>query len=618
MSEKLTGDLWERVEPLLLRVERPSRYLGCEWNAPGIVGESTAVVLAYPDVYEVGISNLGLVILQEVVNDMEGASCERVYSPWFDMEREMRSSGVPLFSLETHRAVSTYDIFGISVPHELTYTNIVNLIDMAGIPLHANNRKAGPLVIGGGCGTANPEPLAPFFDLFVLGEGEEAIGSLVELVSEGKSHGWERQELLQKASRISGVYRPSDYEVDYQDNGLIESIRPVGGAPERVRKRTVDLDKWLYPKHPVVPFCEAVHDRINVEIFRGCTRGCRFCQAGMVCRPVRERSVDAVVGLVDTMAGRTGHEEVALSSLSSTDYTMIKAVTKKVSGICGQRRMILSLPSLRMDGFSVGIASGLELGGRGSFTFAPEAGTERLRRVINKPISEKDIMDAVLSAVRAGRRRVKLYFMIGLPTETDEDVEAIGRLVFRLREIVRGEGMAPPMFNVSVSTFVPKPHTPFQWVKQENLESIERKQGILREVLRARGIKLSWHDSRMSTVESLLARGDRRLADVIEKAWASGCRFDSWSEHFDYSRWEAACEKAGIDPAFYLYREREPDEVFPWEYLDLGVDRDFLYRENQGALKGETSPDCRGGQCLECGACEEQGAGFFLTGTWSS
>jgi radical SAM family uncharacterized protein len=618
MSERPTDNLWERIEPLLLRVERPSRYLGCEWNAPRIAGEGINVVLAYPDVYEIGISNLGLVILQEVVNEIQGANCERVYSPWLDMESEMRSSGVPLFSLETHRAVSTYDIFGISIPHELTYTNIINLIDMAGIPLYAKNRKEGPLVIGGGCGTANPEPLAPFFDLFVLGEGEEVIGLLVELVAEGRLRGWERQELLRKASGISGVYRPSDYEVDYQDSGSIESIRPVDGVPERVRKRTVDLDKWLYPKHPIVPFCEAVHDRINVEIFRGCTRGCRFCQAGMVSRPVRERSVDAVVGLVDTTADRTGHEEVALSSLSSTDYTMIRPVTKKVSWVCEQRRMILSLPSLRMDGFSVGLVSGLELSGHGSFTFAPEAGTERLRKVINKPISEKDIIDAVLNAVHSGRRRIKLYFMIGLPTETDEDVEAIGRLVFMLRDAVRGEGVAPPVFNVSVSTFVPKPHTPFQWVKQENLESIERKQGILREVLRGRGINLSWHDSRMSTVESLLARGDRRLSGVIEKAWASGCRFDSWSEHFDYSRWEAACEKADIDPAFYLYREREPDEVFPWEHLDFGVDRDFLYRENQSALKGETSPDCRGGKCLECGACEERGSGLVLTGTWSS
>jgi radical SAM family uncharacterized protein len=618
LSERLPGDLWERIEPLLLRVERPSRYLGCEWNAPSIRGDNTSVVLAYPDVYEVGISNLGLAILQEVVNDLAGASCERVYSPWIDMEREMRSSGIPLFSLETHRAVSAYDIFGISIPHELTYTNIVNLLDLTGMPIRANGREEGPLVVGGGCGAANPEPLAPFFDLFVLGEGEEALGSLVGLVTEGKSRGWKRERVLREASRVEGVYRPSDYEVDYRDDGLVESIRPIEGAPDRVRKRTVDLDGWLYPRHPIVPFCEAVHDRINVEIFRGCTRGCRFCQAGMVSRPVRERSVDAVVGLVDALAGSTGHEEVALSSLSSTDYTMIEAVTKKVSEICEERRMILSLPSLRMDGFSVGLASGLKLRGRGSFTFAPEAGTERLRRVINKPISEKDIIDAVLCAVREGRRRLKLYFMIGLPTETDEDVEAIGRLVFRLRDVVRGEGMAPPVFNVSVSTFVPKPHTPFQWVKQENLESIERKQGILREILRARGINLSWHDSMMSTVESLLARGDRRLADVIENAWASGCRFDSWSEHFDYVGWEGACEEAGIDPAFYLYREREPDEIFAWEHLDFGLDRDFLYKEYQDALKGETSPDCRGGQCLECGACEEQDAGPVFAGTRSS
>jgi len=618
LSGRSSGDLWERIEPLLLRVERPSRYLGCEWNAPGIAQGCTSVVLAYPDVYEIGISNLGLAILQEVVNDIEGASCERVYSPWIDMEREMRAEGIPLFSLETHRAVSTYDIFGISIPHELTYTNIINLLDLAGIPVHASDREEGPLVIGGGCGTANPEPLASFFDLFVLGEGEESLGSLVELVSRGKSQGWSRQKLLCEAGRLPGVYRPSDYEVDYSDDGLIEGIRPIDGAPERVRKREVDLEDWPYPRHPIVPFCEAVHDRINVEIFRGCTRGCRFCQAGMIYRPVRERSVDSVVAMVESLAGRTGHEEVALSSLSSTDYTMIEDVTKKVSAICGQRRMILSLPSLRMDGFSVEIASGLELGGRGSFTFAPEAGTERLRRVINKPISEKDIIDAVLCATRTGRRRIKLYFMIGLPTETDEDVEEIGRLVFRVRDAVRSDGMAPPTFNVSVSTFVPKPHTPFQWIRQETLESIERRQGILQANLRARGINLSWHDSRASTVESLLARGDRRLAAVVENAWSSGSRFDSWSEHFDYACWEKACEDAGTDPVFYLYRERERDEVFPWEHLDFGLDRDFLFKEYQDALEGKTSPDCRGGQCLECGVCDEQGSGLALEGIWSS
>jgi radical SAM family uncharacterized protein len=618
LCERVPGDLWERIEPLLLRVERPSRYIGCEWNAPRITIEGTAVVLAYPDVYEVGISNLGLAILQEVVNNIKGASCERVFSPWFDMEREMRVSGIPLFSLETHRAVSAYDIFGISIPHELTYTNIVNLLDLAGIQLRAENRKDGPLVVGGGCGTANPEPLAPFFDLFVLGDGEETLSSLVELVSEGKSRGWNRAKLLRETGRLPGVYRPSDYEVCYRDNGMIESLRQVGEALRRERKRTADLDEWLYPRHPIVPFCEAVHDRINVEIFRGCTRGCRFCQAGMICRPVRERSVDAVVDLVEEQEDRTGHEEVALSSLSSTDYTMIKALTKKVSGICERRRMIVSLPSLRMDGFSVELASGLELGGRGSFTFAPEASTERLRRVINKPISEKDIEDSVLCAVREGRRRIKLYFMIGLPTETDEDVEAIGRLVFRLRDMVRGAGMATPVFNVSVSTFVPKPHTPFQWVRQESLESTERKLGILREVLRARGINLSWHDSRMSTVEGLLARGDRRLADVIEGATRSGCRFDSWSEYFEYSRWERACEEQGCDPAFYLYREREQEEIFPWEHLDFGVERDFLYAEYRNALDGMTSPDCRGGQCLECGACEDHGTGPVLAGDWSS
>lgn len=616
MDKEITGGIWEEVEPLLMRVERPSRYLGGEWNAPGISNGGTKTVLAYPDEYEIGISNLGLSILQEVVNDIDGASCERAYSPWVDMEREMRDAGVPLFSLETHRPVSTYDIFGISMPHELTCTNILNLIDLAGIPLRSGDRAGGPLVVGGGFGVANPEPLAEFFDIFVLGEGEEALGFLVELVGQGKSRGWDREKLLSEAARLPGFYRPSDYRVEYTEDGGISAIVPSSGAQKRVAKNVVDIEKWLYPQRPIVPFCEAVHDRVNVEIFRGCTRGCRFCQAGMICRPVRERSAASVLKMVADLAGRTGHEEVSLASLSSTDYTVIEEVARKASGICDERQMVLSLPSLRMDGISVELVAELDIGGHGGMTFAPEAGSERLRRVINKPISEKDMVDAVLGAVRNGRRRIKLYFMIGLPTETDDDVEAISSLVFRLRDLVRSEGHTPPAFNISVSTFVPKPHTPFQWARQESLESIERKQRILQKTLRARGIKLSWHDARMSIVESLLARGDRRLADVIERVWKSGGRFDSWSEHFEFSLWEQALRQCGLDPAFYLYRERGADEVFPWEHLNFGPERVFLYEEYRRSIEQQVSPDCRLGECLECGACGNPGAGMALEGNW--
>ncbi len=607
MNRIAPGDLWELLEPVLLLVERPSRYLGGEWNAPEVRSGGASVVLAYPDVYEIGISNLGLAILGEVVNEIDGARAERVYSPWVDMENEMRRAGIPLFSLETQTPVGEFDIFGISIPHELTYTNILNLMDLAGLPLRADERTEGPIVVGGGCGTANPEPLAEFFDLFALGDGEEVIGQLVGLVQRSKTEGWDRDRLLEESSRLRGVYRPSDYTVEYAADGTVKSVTPRGAAPARVSKNVVDIDRWLYPGRPIVPFCEAVHDRINVELFRGCTRGCRFCQAGMTCRPVRERSAGEVVRMVDELAGRTGHDEVSLCSLSSTDYSRIEEVARRVSEVCAHRGMIMSLPSLRMDGMSAELAARLDKGGRGGLTFAPEAGAERLRRVINKPITEDEMVEAILCSVRAGRRRIKLYFMIGLPTETEEDVEEIARLVFRLRDAVRREGLAPPSFNVSVSTFVPKSHTPFQWSPQEQMESVRAKHDVLKSTLRSRSVNLSWHDREMSEIEGFLARGDRRLADVIQRAWASGSRFDSWSERFEYSRWEEAWQAAGVDPDFYMRRERGPGEVFPWDHLDFGLDKEFLRREYERALEGACLPDCREDGCQDCGVCDALG-----------
>ncbi|MBN1289783.1 MAG: TIGR03960 family B12-binding radical SAM protein [Actinobacteria bacterium] len=618
MVKELEGSLWNRLEGLLLRVQRPSRYIGGEWNSHMDGSGGIKVALAYPDVYEIGISNIGLAILYEVINGMDGAVCERVYSPWVDMEEEMRKAGIPLFTLETHRPVKDFDIFGISIPHELTYTNILNLIDLAGVPIRSVDRTDGPLIIGGGGGSSNPEPLAEFFDLFVLGEAEETLVSLVELVAKVKGEGLGREKILDEAVNISGIYRPDAYRVEFDGDGMVGSITTDGSVPEKVSKTIVDMDRWCLPQRPLVPFCEPVHDRINIELFRGCTRGCRFCQAGMIYRPVRERTPGNVVKMVNDLAGKTGHDSLSLCSLSSVDYTRFEDVVPKVSEFCGYWDMDLSFPSIRMDAASVEMVANVNKGGRMGSTFAPEAGSERLRKAINKPVSEDEMVEAIVYGIKAGNKRFKLYFMIGLPTETEDDVKEISSLVFRLKDEVKGRGLQPPGFNISVSVFVPKPHTPFQWAPQETLETIQRKQEILKSTLRARGIKLSWHDSEATVVEGLLARGDRRLGKVIERVWKAGGRFENWSECFDYSRWEDSWKEEGLDPLPLLHREREKEEIFPWDHLDYGLDRSFLHNEYISSKAGEQTPDCRSGECSNCGVCPGLNTEVTLKGEWRS
>lgn len=603
--------VWEKVEVILEEVHRPSRYIGGEWNAPEIEEKKVSVALAYPDVYEVGISSLGLAILQEVVNDTQLASAERVYAPWVDMEEKMRANDIFLFSLETHRPIRNFDLFGISLPHELTYTNVLNLIDLAGLPLRASERSWGPIVVGGGCQASNPEPVADFFDLFVLGEGEEPLVELVEIVAEGKSKGWSREEVLEKASLLPGVYRPSAYQVTYNCSGKIQAIERDGVGPRIVSKRLADINKWLYPRRQIVPFCEAAHDRVNIELFRGCGRGCRFCSAGMIYRPTRERAMEKVVELIEELAVGTGYDEVSLSSLSSTDYSEFDRLINESRELCERLNISLSLPSLRMEPSAVERWLSLGRGGGGGLTFAPEAGSERLRRIINKPIREEEMMEALKKAVMGGRRRIKLYFMIGLPTETSEDVAKIADLVHRMRRFLRQEGLMVPAFNVSVSTFVPKPHTPFQWVAQDKMEDIRAKQNILKRALRGKGIHLSWDNPESTFVEGLLSRGDRRLSRLVERVWRSGGRFDSWSEHFDFSKWKSGWEEEGINSFSYVYRERDRGEVLPWDHLDFGLDKSFLAEEYERALREEITPDCRT-ECTECGVCEHLGAGLVI------
>ncbi len=607
------NSLWSKIESILPFVEKPVRYINNEWNSkrkaplPG----DLIFALAYPDVYEVGMSNMGLQILYEILGNQKHVAAERVYAPWVDMETKMREKGIPLFTLENHYSVSDCDIFGFTLQHEMTFTNVLNMLDLANIPLLAKDRKGDyPFIVGGGPCVFNPEPIAPFFDFFAVGDGEDLILDIVDVIKKQKDSGAGKQETLKALADISGVYVPSLYEVNYHSSGVIKDIYPLSGKiPKIVTKRLVNnLDEAKFPVSPVVPFTQVIHDRCSLEIARGCARGCRFCQAGMIYRPVRERSLEKLKSLCESTLKNTGYEEISLASLSSSDYKKIDDLLRDLVELYGKKGIAISLPSLRMDTFSVKLAEQIQQVKKTGFTFAPEAGTQRLRDVINKNLTEEDIFSTVEAAFKNGWRRLKLYFMIGLPTETPEDLMGIVKLVDKIVEsglkIIPRNERGRFKINVSISSFIPKPHTPFQWVEQNSLEQLVGKQDFLKKHLRGRHVSLKWHEAKSSVIEGVLARGDRRIAKVIKKAWKLGCKFDAWMEYFDYSKWREALKEEDFTIDFYAYRERSMDEVLPWHHISPGVSKKYLQSEYKKALKQKNSGDCRFGPCNGCGVCE--------------
>ena len=598
----------KRLERILPRVQKPARYVGGEYNAVMMEKGSvdTRVAFCFPDTYEIGMSNLGMRILYGVMNEMEGVWCERVFAPWGDMEEEMRKAGMPLYALESGDPISEFDIIAFSVGYEMAFPAILNMLDLGGVPLHSSERTSlTPLVIAGGTAMYNSEPMADFIDLVSLGEGEDLTVEIIELYRKAKREGWDKQRFLAAAAQLEGVYVPSLYDVSYNDDGTVQSITPKCGAPARVTKRIVqDMDKSYFPTKTIVPSTEIVQDRVMLELFRGCIRGCRFCQAGYVYRPVRSRSCDLCAQYAQESVEDSGYQEMTLSSLSTSDYPPLTELCDKLEDFCAERHVNLSLPSLRADNFSMALMERLQKGRKSGLTFAPEAGTQRLRDAINKNLTEEDLLASCRRAFAGGYSAVKLYFMLGLPTETDEDVLAIADVAAHVMHAWRESASNKARgvrITVSTSWFVPKPHTAFQWEPQIPKEEYERRVKLLRDHMNTKTVNYNWHDSDTSFLEAVLARGDRRLCKVLETAWRKGAKLDAWEEYFSLERWMEAFRECGLDPHFYANRTRSHDELMPWSMIASGVTEAYLKREHERAYRAETTPDCRT-QCNACGA----------------
>ncbi len=598
----------KRLERILPRVQKPARYVGGEYNAvmKKLSVVDTRVAFCFPDTYEIGMSNLGMRILYGVMNNMEGVWCERCFHPWGDMETEMRSASMPLYALESGDPIRDFDVIAFSVGYEMAFPAMLNMLDLAGLPIRSADRPAlTPLVIAGGTAMYNCEPIADFIDMALLGEGEEQIVEVLELYRQAKREGWDKHTFLCKACHLDGVYVPSLYDVSYHDDGTIAAITPKDGAPAKIRKRIVtNMDKAYYPAKTIVPSTEIVQDRITLELFRGCIRGCRFCQAGYVYRPVRPRAKELCAQYAREAVEDSGYQEMTLSSLSTSDYRPLVDLCDDLEPFCAQKHLNLSLPSLRADNFSMALMERLQKGRKTGLTFAPEAGTQRLRDAINKNLTEEDLLESCRRAFAGGYSAVKLYFMLGLPTETDEDVEGIADVAAHVMHAWRESAVNKARgvrITVSTSWFVPKPHTAFQWEPQISIEEYERRVALLRERMNTKTVTYNWHPSPTSFMEAVLSRGDRRLCSVMEAAFRKGATLDAWEEYFSLERWMEAFEECGLDPHFYANRRREHGEIMPWSHIDVGVTDAFLMREHDRCYEGVTTPDCRT-KCSGCGA----------------